>query len=406
MAATTPKVLIAVVSAAIAAGVAWIVVGGLPGGADDMGNADVELVDSNAALEEAFRERDEAALTAESHGADSEAGLPRIRIGPRIAGILHPSIGISQVYHPVMLARHTPDLNQRFRMKEHPLGFWTMHTNSLGMREDAEPAEEQPDLRVLIVGDSHVDGVCNNDESFASRLEQMLSERHPDRSIEVLNAGTGGWSFYNYLGAIEAYAELAPDVFVVTVYGGNDFHGALDLHHYHRGEKLKPSHAPTVGALVRLGKERITGISAQFYGQVVYFDTYPAEVAAARKMSRDVTLAIGERCDKLGAKLLCVYLPPYADVDPVAYAEDLEAARAAVEVKDQSLGVSDHLATRWLADLEQNGVRAVDMRPVFLPLIDAGEPLYWRKDHHINLTAQDSVAQAILEPVEELAGLR
>jgi hypothetical protein len=90
---------------------------------------------------------------------------------------------------------------------------------------------QQPALRILVTGDSHTDGVCNNSESFTNLLEAELSAAHPGEAIEALNAGKGAYSFYNYLGVLERLLPLRPDVFVVAVYGGNDFVESLALRH-------------------------------------------------------------------------------------------------------------------------------------------------------------------------------
>jgi hypothetical protein len=157
---------------------------------------------------------------------------------------LLPAIDKNQVYDEHLLARRKPHFQGHIDLAEHPQGGWDIRTNALGLREDQEVPEEKADLRVLVVGDSHVDGLCANADSFPNLLEASLSERHPGRTIEVVNAGTGGWSFYNYLGALEGLAYLRPDVFVVVVYGGNDFQGAMSLHHFQRGERApRPSTA-------------------------------------------------------------------------------------------------------------------------------------------------------------------
>ena len=47
-------------------------------------------------------------------------------------------------------------------------------------------AEVAPDLRVLVTGDSHVEGVCANSESCASVLERLLAEDAKKAHIRAL----------------------------------------------------------------------------------------------------------------------------------------------------------------------------------------------------------------------------
>jgi lysophospholipase L1-like esterase len=356
----------------------------------------VATVDTRAGLADAFAARDAAADPRAIPG-----GIPRLRVPPKVAERFFPAIGVGQVYDPDMVARHKPSKRFRQRLAEHPRRGWRLVTNSLGLRDDDEVAAEKPDARVLVVGDSHVDGVCDNADGFPQVLERALAAEHPERSIEVLNGGTGGWSFYNYLGALEAWADLAPDVFVVTVYGGNDFYGALDLHHYHRREPLPARDTRTVAKLVRLSKENM-GIPSQFYNQVAYFHDHPDEEAAALAMAVDVTAEIARRCAELGAKLLVVYLPPYAHGQPERYAPYLALAQEHLPLPAGAVAVDERLADAWLARLAADGVRTVDLRPAFRA---AEEALYWESDHHVGLAGQRRIAAELHAAVAELAEL-
>lgn len=65
------------------------------------------------------------------------------------------------------------------------------HTNSFGLRSP-EVAVPKPAgvFRVLLLGDSFTFGYgAREDDVFARQLERLLRERHPGRSIEVVNAG-------------------------------------------------------------------------------------------------------------------------------------------------------------------------------------------------------------------------
>jgi lysophospholipase L1-like esterase len=360
----------------------------------------VATVDNRDELAQAFAARDEG-LGGPGGAGEVAGSIPRLRVPPKVAERFFPAIGVAQVYDPDMVARHKPSKRLRQRLAEHPRRGWRLVTNSLGLREDEEVAEERPDVRVLVVGDSHVDGVCDNADGFPHVLERALAEEHPGRSIEILNGGTGGWSFYNYLGALEGWAELAPDVFVVTVYGGNDFYGALDLHHYHRRERLPSRSSETVGRLVRLAKENM-GIPAQFYNQVVYFHDHPGEEEAALAMAVEVTAEIERRCEELGARLLVCYLPPYAHGQPERYADYLAVAQEHVPMPADAVAVDERLADAWLARLAEDGITAVDLRPAFRA---AADPLYWESDHHINLAGHALVAAELEGAVRALAGL-
>jgi hypothetical protein len=108
---------------------------------------------------------------------------------------------------------------------EHPDGHFSYRGNNLGFREDQDTKIEKSDsLRIVVLGDSHTDGVCWNRESYANRLELYLNREDPGRGYEVINAGTGKYSPFQYLRAYQCRVKpLHPDVVIVGFYIGNDF---------------------------------------------------------------------------------------------------------------------------------------------------------------------------------------
>jgi lysophospholipase L1-like esterase len=105
----------------------------------------------------------------------------------------------------------------------------TVRINSRGYRDDEFAAEKDDAFRVVAVGDSFTFGWgVDANQTYASRLEELLSRRVPSRRIEVINAGfAAGYSpdtYYLYVKR-EGLA-LKPDLVVVGVYVGNDLDSA------------------------------------------------------------------------------------------------------------------------------------------------------------------------------------
>ena len=92
----------------------------------------------------------------------------------RVARELFPINVREQPWDELSYMRHIPNRDDPIRMKEVPNGVWSMRTNALGLREDAEPLAAKPDLRILVTGDSHTDGVCENRDSFPHVLQRAL----------------------------------------------------------------------------------------------------------------------------------------------------------------------------------------------------------------------------------------
>lgn len=267
---------------------------------------------------------------------------------------------------PFVHYRYRPGIVRRHPWPEHPEGEWTLRTNSLGMREDAEPAARQPDLRVLVAGDSHTDGVCNNDESFASLLEARLAGERAGETVEVLNAGRGGYGFYQYLGTLERFLDLRPDVLVVTVYGGNDFDNVLTPYHRYNGTTRPPGSALYRDALAAiLEREELQPPLAQGLSACKYFDLHPEEMETALQAARDVTTEILVTCLRHGVHPIFVYLPTLAGTEWDSDAEVLDELALLLELSADGLASIDRLADSYLDFLRQRRVDVVDLRETF-----------------------------------------
>ncbi len=110
-------------------------------------------------------------------------------------------------------------------LPEHPDGHFLYRGNNLGFREDHDTRIGKSDsVRIVVLGDSHTDGVCWNRESYANRLEYRLNARGDGRGYEVVNAGTGKYSPFQYLRAYQYRIKpLHPDIVIIGLYIGNDF---------------------------------------------------------------------------------------------------------------------------------------------------------------------------------------
>lgn len=96
--------------------------------------------------------------------------------------------------------------------------------NSLGLN-DSEPAPITQHPRILVLGDSYVEGAgVRRTERFCSRLQQILQSSHA--AAQVIAGGVSGWNTRQEAQFLERYGEaLAPDV-VVVAYVLNDADGS------------------------------------------------------------------------------------------------------------------------------------------------------------------------------------
>lgn len=99
--------------------------------------------------------------------------------------------------------------------------------NALGFR-GAELASEKPrgSLRVVCMGESstYCTGIADDRDTYPARLQEALAAALPDRAIEVVNAGIGGYTTAeNVLRCLFDVVPLQPDL-VVYYYTHNDVH--------------------------------------------------------------------------------------------------------------------------------------------------------------------------------------
>jgi lysophospholipase L1-like esterase len=99
--------------------------------------------------------------------------------------------------------------------------------NSLGLN-DWEPGDKADGPRVLVLGDSYVEGAgVRRSDRFCSQLQALLRKSQPE--AQVIAGGSCGWNTHDELRFLEEHGpQLAPDVVVVS-YVLNDAEGEEPL---------------------------------------------------------------------------------------------------------------------------------------------------------------------------------
>lgn len=290
--------------------------------------------------------------------------------------------------HPILGARRRPNFESYLRHREHPRGGYPVRCNSLGMR-DTEPLAN-PDLRVLVAGDSQTEGVCANTESFANLWEARLGERFPDAQVEVLNAGQGGTSPWTYLNALEAYADLRPDLFCPVFFGGNDFRGAIELERFHR--QRGAGKARYRQELRERLPDLTPGARHQEIEQAAYFLVNPADREIGIEVWVALTMEMQRQCAELGCDFRPIYLPPAYNAQPEVFAAELDDIRAGWPELHTELLALDLLVDAWIAELATHDIEVFDLRPAIRA---ANELLYWTRDLHLNLKGNAKLANSL-----------
>ncbi|MGE3174944.1 MAG: SGNH/GDSL hydrolase family protein [Planctomycetota bacterium] len=322
-------------------------------------------------------------------------GPPHGPLPPNDAGALFPQLVTWPdrfVYDPHTHFWELPHVRFEVPFPAHPAKVWTMQTNDRGFRNARDTAVARPDLRVLVAGDSHTAGLVAIEETFCALTERLLRTARQGRTVEVLNAGKGGYSFYNYLGTLEKHLELRPHVFVLAVYGGNDFVESLTLHRYFERRATPPGRGAEWRERFDAAREGHTELLAQFAWQVAHLAGDDALQAEALAAATGVTAGIARRCAEHGIRFVCMYVPPAADVQPAVLRGELGEFARAMDLDDDALRTTQRLAARYLAAVRELGVDVLDLTPAFAR---SDRELYWITDHHLDVDGNALVAELL-----------
>lgn len=120
--------------------------------------------------------------------------------------------------HPPLLQADS-EMGYRFQgnQKMYRLGKRIEYNQYSQRSEPISPQKAEETLRVLMTGDSVLNGgnPIDQTETISELLEARLS--HSGRAVEVLNASAGSWGIGNQLGYLRAFGMLDSDVLIVQI---------------------------------------------------------------------------------------------------------------------------------------------------------------------------------------------
>jgi len=294
---------------------------------------------------------------------------------------------------------HRPNAERIYDWKIHPRGKIVLRTNNLGFRNDRSTTQEKSQnvKRILITGDSHVDGVVFNDENVAHQLEILLnsSSGSETTNYEVLNGGVGYYSFSNYWGMLQRYAYLEPDVFIVIMYSGNDFLEAIAQAEKRNELTLPPRPRNYNLRLHRAASvKRRAAATFQALNQIYFFKHYRDLRAKALDLSKRDLSKIKNFCAERQISLLLVDLPAKIDVEWETDARLLEKVVEILRLSKDDLNINKEMSTdlaKWIQDQNISYI-ALDRA------MESGQEQYfWKKDYHLNPTGHKLIAQMLYQ---------
>jgi lysophospholipase L1-like esterase len=135
-------------------------------------------------------------------------------------------VGLGWVRTAPVLTEHEGSvrLHPRYGFVLHPGVYDGKHINRWGLRgPDFEEAKRPGCVRILMIGDSTTFGTGVRDEAaYPEVVRRLLAGWHPQRCIEVINAGVASYhSYQQLLRTRDLYVRLQPDVVAICL-GWND----------------------------------------------------------------------------------------------------------------------------------------------------------------------------------------
>ena len=316
---------------------------------------------------------------------------------------------------------HRPNVTTTINTGEGPA---TVHTDRDGFRV-GEAGRIEQGMPVLLIGDSFMEALqVEYEQSFAGLTQERLPALI-GRGIAVRNAGIDGWSPSQYL--LRARSVLPREEFglvVVSLFLGNDVQPrrqdyippreAVERHSFRfprglgRDELESALLRPVNDALeVRshlytFVKNRLQTLRMRAGFSPLYMpqEFLKSEAESGRwEVIADIAADIEAAAAERGARTIFVLVPAPFQVDSARfdqYVTGFDVDPATVDLEQPT-----RLVTR---ELEERGLRFVDLLPAFRQAQRSGVRLYGTVDPHLTAAGHDAMADAVLPEAARLLG--
>lgn len=287
---------------------------------------------------------------------------------------------------------HRPYARREYNSPEYRKGKIVLKTNNLGFREDTDTKVNKTEgvIRILVTGDSHIDGVVNNNESFSYVLENKLNSVNQTTKFEILNGGVGYYGFDHYPLFLYKYLFLKPDIYIVVIYTGNDFLDAAKILELKGEFNQRP--AKYIKSLQNCMWAE--GAMNQVMNQIYYFRTFPIMKEKTVKYTLEIISRISDFCKLHNINFIVVFLPTKADVEWQSDGDSLEKAKECLGLDESDLRINRELTEALIKGISKNNINFLDL---YHDMRNQNTEFYWRKDYHLNDQGHKFVAEKMYE---------
>jgi hypothetical protein len=290
-------------------------------------------------------------------------------------------------------------------------------TNNLGFREDHDTALTSASAhRIMVFGDSHTEGMVDNEDSFPHVAQRILNADGLD--VEVLNAAAGMFSLYQEFLLFRRLLPVHPEIAIFAFYTGNDYsdltfkdlspyltvdNGAIEEH-----PPLLPrmalrdvfAHRSTILSFLRStihwidprprnGFEQAQRIKvhalSQSLLQAYYFEkVHPEQFAEVSRLQQYVVTRIVGTAKQNHVQLLFLILPTKYQIERESDAETFTTLEALLGL-DRQNKFDDLVRRDFTRILNTSNVGYLDSYDELIRIRGrTGEELFWRDDQHLN----------------------
>ncbi|MBU0547566.1 MAG: SGNH/GDSL hydrolase family protein, partial [Candidatus Omnitrophica bacterium] len=256
---------------------------------------------------------------------------------------------------------------------------------------DTNPNKTKGVVRVLVTGDSQVDGTVNNNESFPHVLESKLNSGSQTTKFEFLNGGVGSYGPDQYFLFLNKYLFLDPDIYIICIYTGNDFMDSARILEDKNGLNERPEeYFSSLRNCLMLSNGAINQVANQIY----YFKTFPQMREKSVKHALELIIKIDNYCKQHNIDFILVFLPTKADVEWQSDGDVLEKVKNCLALSESDLKINRELTQTLIQGVLRNNISFIDF---YDPMKNKNVEFYWKKDYHLNNRAHSFIAEKIYE---------
>ncbi len=287
---------------------------------------------------------------------------------------------------------HKPHAKIEYNWPEHKGGKIILKTNNFGFRQDVDTIINVTKgvIRILITGDSHIDGAVNNDESFPYLLEGKLNSSNQPAKFEILNGGVGYYGLDHYFLFLHKYLFLKPDIYIVVIYTGNDFLDTARIIEAKDGVNKRPK---GYNNTLRNCTWSDAAIS-QVMNQIFYFKAFPEMKEKTIKRALGLILKIRNYCKIHKIDFIVLLLPTKADVEWQSDRNIMEKTKNCLCLNELDLNINRELTRILIKGISENNINFIDL---YQDMKNQDADFYWKKDYHLNVHGHKFLADKVYE---------